>query len=146
MRGFLGVLAGLAAAIATAMLISFAGGFLVPAPASVDISTTESIRSAYSSLGREAQLLGIVSWALGALVGALVAKRIAGRPWAAWTVAAIVTLYQLASVLLLPMPGWMQVLALVLPIVAGFLANHLVATREIVEPDAVAETEADAEI
>ncbi|MBA3676135.1 MAG: hypothetical protein H0W74_01865 [Sphingosinicella sp.] len=130
MRGFLGIVAGLVAAIAAAMLIAFIGGLVIPpAPVSVDMSSVDGIRDAYSSLGTNAQLLGVVSWAGGGLVGALVAKHIIGRPWAAWTIAALTEAYMLVNVLMLPMPGWMQAVALILPLIAGFLANHLIKNR-----------------
>lgn len=130
MRGFLGVLAGLVGAIVTAVLISYIGGQLIPSePVAVDLSSGDAIRSAYASLGTNAQLLGILSWAGGGLAGALIAKYIIGRPWAAWTIAAVTEAYMLVNVLMLPMPGWIQVLALILPLVAGFLANHLIRNR-----------------
>jgi uncharacterized membrane protein YeaQ/YmgE (transglycosylase-associated protein family) len=134
MRGFLGIVAGLVGAVAAAMLISFIGGLLMPsAPVRVDMSSVEGVRAAYASLGTDAQLLGIISWAGGGLVGALIAKRLIGRPWAAWTIAGLTEAYMLVNVLMLPMPGWMQVVALILPLIAGFLANHLVANRAPIE-------------
>ncbi|HEY0626054.1 MAG TPA: hypothetical protein VGD10_04905 [Allosphingosinicella sp.] len=144
MKGFLGVLAGFVSAVLAAMLVSFLGGLIVGVPTGVDMSNADTIRESYASLGVGPQLLGIVAWGIGALVGAYVAKRIAGRSWAAWTVAVLITLYQLLSVALLPMPLYMRILALVLPIVGGFIANRLVAERAT---DAHrAETAADADL
>jgi hypothetical protein len=133
MRGLLGVLGGLVAAVAVAMLVSFLGALVLGAPAAVDMSNAASIKETYASLTPAQQFLGVASWALGALVGAYLAKRISGRSWAAWTVAVVISLYQLLSVAVLPMPAVMQVLALALPIAGGFIANRMVPER-IEEP------------
>lgn len=133
-----GLVAGIVVMIISAMIISYIGGFLVTAPpVAMDMSDPNSIKSAYAELGVGAQLLGVLAWTGGALLGAIVAKRMIGRPWAAWTVAGLAEAYMLISILVLPMSGWMQVVALLLPIAAGFLANHLVKTR--IEPDDGAE-------
>jgi hypothetical protein len=128
-RGLLGILAGVVAAVAAMMLISFIGTLAFPAPARIDTSNVEAIKATYSSLNMGGRMLVLADWFLGALVGAAVAKRLIGRPWAAWTVAGLIEAYVLLSVLMLPMPGWMQIVALVAPLVGGFLANHLVPDR-----------------
>ena len=145
MRGILGILAGLAGAIVTAMLIGFLGAFVVGA-AAVDMSSSAAIKESYSSLSVGQQLLSIAAWGLGGFVGAYVAKRISGRSWPLWTVTFIVIAYQLISVALLPMPGWMQVTALAAPLIAGFIANRLVPERiEVTSAEAADETAADAD-
>lgn len=131
MRGFFGILAGLAVMVAIAVVIAFVGGLIIPStPVMANMSDPEGVKQAYASLSPEAQLLGVMAWSLGGFVGALIAKYIIGRPWAVWTLTGLTEAYMLITVLMLPMPGWMQVVALVLPLVAGFLANRLVANRE----------------
>jgi hypothetical protein len=130
MRGIGGVIAGLVAGILVAMLASFIGGLMVGTPAGVDMSNATAIRNSYASLTTAQQLVGILSWAIGALAGAYVAKKIAGRSWAAWTVAVLMAAYQLLGVfVLLPMPAYLQVLAIALPLVAGYIANRMVPER-----------------
>lgn len=146
MRRILGVLAGLGAAVLTALIVSYVGARFVPAgTGTVNTSTVEGIRQTYSSLGTGVQLLGVIAWALGALVGAMVAKRLSGRPGAAWTVAGVIEAYMVLNVLMLPMPAWMKLLAVILPLAAGFIANRLIPTRlEVADdgPDATADVEA----
>ena len=146
MRGVLGILAGLVAVAVTMMLVSLIGSQLVPSVPAVNTSSIEAIKEVYASLGTETWLLMLLSWFLGALAGAFVAKKIVGRSWAAWTIAGLILAYLLLTVLMLPMPGWMQVAALAAPLIAGFLANRLVPDR-IDEPaaDADDQTAADAD-
>ena len=44
----------------------------------------------------------------------------------AWTVAGFFIVYVLLTLLILPVPIWMQVLAAIGPIVGGFVGNHVV--------------------
>lgn len=146
MRGFMGIVAGLVAVGIVMTLISFIGAQLIPTgPA--DASSVDAIKATYESLSTAARWMIIASWLLGVLAGAALAKRIIGRPWAAWTVAGLFEAYLLLTVLMLPMPGWMQVAALAAPLLAGLLANHLVANRIEVDTEAGTERSArDAEI
>jgi len=134
MRGVLGILAGIVAVAATMMLVSLIGSQLVPEVPAVNANSIESIKATYAALGTETWLLMLLSWFLGALAGAAAAKKIAGRSWAAWTVAGLILAYLLLTVLMLPMPLWMQVAALAAPLVAGFIANRLIPER--VDPPA----------
>jgi hypothetical protein len=80
-------------------------------------------------------------------VGATVAKLIARRGWAAWTLAGIFVVYVFISTLVLPMPGWLQAVAVLAPLIGGLLANHLVADRLVTaEAPAAAEPEPDASL
>lgn len=147
MRAILGILAGLVAVAATMMLVSLIGSQVVPTPPAMNTSSVESIKATYAALGTETWVLMLLTWFLGALAGAFVAKKIVGRSWAAWTLSGLILAYLLLTVLMLPMPGWMQAAALAAPIVAGFIANRLVPDRDgepADEPDD--ETGADADL
>jgi uncharacterized membrane protein len=146
MRGFLGIVAGLVAVAVTMMLVSLVGSSLVPSVPAINTSSMEAIKETYAGLGTETWLLMLASWFLGSLAGAAVAKKIAGRSWAAWTVAGLILAYLLLTVLMLPMPGWMQVAALAAPVVAGFLANRLIGDRFDEEAETSDETAEDADL
>ena len=80
-----------------------------------------------------------VAWLLSALCGAAVAKLIARRAWAAWTIALIVAIYFGLNALLLPLPVWAKAAWLFGPLLGGLLANRLVGAEPTVS---VAEVEA----
>ena len=129
MRGVLAIVGGLIAVAVTMMLVSLVGSQLVPAVPAVNTSSIESIKATYAALGTETWLLMLMSWFLGALAGAVVAKKISGRPWAAWTIAGLILAYLLLTMMMLPMPDWMKLAALVAPLAAGYLANRLIPDR-----------------
>lgn len=147
MRGILGIVAGLIGVAVAMMLVSFIGAQIISTAPAVNTSSVAEIKATYGGLSTEARLMVIASWFFGVLAGAAIAKRIAGRPWAAWTIAGLFEAYLLLNVLMLPMPGWMQVAALAAPLLAGLAANHLVANRVTVTVEE-GETEAhrDAEV
>ena len=125
MRGIASVIGGLIAGIIVMMLVSFVGGLLFPMNVPVDLGSAEAVGASFSAASSAAQLVVVLSWFAGALGGAVTAKKIARASWAAWTVAIIYAVYVLLSVFVLPMPGWMQVLAVALPLVAGLIASRM---------------------
>jgi hypothetical protein len=147
MRAVIAIVAGIVAGLAAVVAIALVGGMIFPSPGRIDGFNAEQIVSLFPTLPTGAKIAILLSWLGGALAGAAAAKRIAGRGWAAWTVAGIFVVYVLINVLVLPMPGWLQAIAVVGPLVGGLLANHLVADRsfEAAAP-AAREAEADASV
>jgi MFS family permease len=72
-------------------------------------------------------LLAIVAAAyfLSALAGGLVAARISQRRWAAWAIAGLVAFGAIWSLFQFPHPLWMQIAAVVAPLLGGFVAARL---------------------
>jgi hypothetical protein len=129
MRAVLGIIVGIVVAFASTFAIAWAGGMLFPGAATIDASSAEGIAAVFPALPTGAKAAILFSWFGGGLIGAYVAKRIVGRAWAAWTVAGVTAVFVLLNILILPMPGWLQAVAVALPLVGGLVANHLVADR-----------------
>lgn len=140
MRAIAAILGGLVAGAAAMVAIAFLGGMLFPSTASIDAYNVEQISDAFTNLAVGAKIALILSWFGGALVGGVVAKLIARQGWAAWTLAGIFALYVLLTVFILPMPGWLQAVAVAAPLVGGLIANHLVKDRVPDLPDEAAAT------
>jgi hypothetical protein len=127
MRAFLGILAGIVAALAIASLVAVVGGWLFPTPLHEAVRMTpEGARAAYADMPLGARLTLVAAWFAGALAAAAAAKAISRRRWAAWTVVVLFAIYVLFTVLLLPMPGWLQALGIVAPLVGGALGDGLI--------------------
>ena len=140
MRAILGLLGGLVAGAVATGVFALIGGLLYPSDVGINPSRPQEIIAAFAGLPMGAKIAMILSWFAGALVGAAVAKLIVRQGWAAWTVAALFALYVLVTVLILPMPGWMQAVAIVAPLIGGLIANHLVKSRAPEIPEEAAAT------
>ena len=134
MRAVIAIVAGIVVGFIALILIALIGGLLFPSPAQIDNFNSEQLIAAFPTLAMGAKIAIILSWFGGAFVGAATAKRLAGRGWAAWTIAGFFCLYVLLNVLILPMPGWLQAIAVAAPLIGGLLANHFVAERVAAEP------------
>ena len=124
-----GIIAGIVAGFAAMLVVAMIGGLIFPSNAVVDPFKSDQLLSAADRLSLGAQLTLVASWFVSALAGAAVAKAIAGRSWAAWTVGGLFVLYVLLTVLILRMPGWLQAASIIAPIIGTFLGNHLVKER-----------------
>ena len=129
-RSILGVIAGIVVAVLTVMAVQALGHALYPYPADVDLNDPEQIARVFPTIPLAAKLFVVAAWFGGALAGAAVAKAIAGRDWAAWTIAVLIAIGGLANIFVIPHPVWMQVSAVVAPLLGGLIANHLVRRRE----------------
>ena len=128
-RGILGIVAGVAAAVLTVMAVQALGHALYPYPADIDLNDPEQIARVFPTIPFAAKLFVVVAWFGGALVGAAVAKAIVGRSWAAWTIAGLIALGAVMNLFVIPHPVWMQLSAVIAPLLGGMIANHLVRSR-----------------
>lgn len=125
MRYLLGTLAGVAIAILIMMAIEYVDGQLYPWPTDIDPGDSAAMAQLIPSLPFPAKLIVVSAWLLGALGGAWSAMRITDWRWSA----VVVTLFVIAGGVInfidLPHPFWMQVCAVVLPPIGGWLAVRL---------------------
>jgi hypothetical protein len=125
MRTIAGLLVGLVAAIAAIWAVGLIGGQFFAIDAPTDPRQSSELAAALGSAPPGLKIFLVLSWFAGGLVGAGVAKWVARMSWPAWAVAACLALL-LASTFLVPLPIWMQVLAVVAPLVGALLADLLV--------------------
>lgn len=125
MRSFGGVVAGIIIGVVAMMIVTFVGGIFFPVQGEVDLNDPESIRAIFASSPPAAKIIILLSWFTAAFAGGAVAKAIGRQLWAAWTVAGLFVLMALMNVLVLPMPTWMQIMALIAPLLGGWLATHV---------------------
>lgn len=136
MRAVLGIIVGIVVALFFVFAIGMVGEMLFPITATVDRTSIESIAAVLPNLPAGAKAALLLSWFGGALAGAYAAKRIVGRAWAAWTIAGVTAVIVILNVMILPMPGWLQVAAVAAPLIGGLLGNHLVADAPPAAPPA----------
>ncbi|HMG47095.1 MAG TPA: hypothetical protein VK614_06515 [Allosphingosinicella sp.] len=141
MRAVAGIVVGLIAGFIATVVIGIIGiGATFTAPAGMNVSNPQQVLEAFAQMPTGPKIALMVAWFSGGLVGALVAKLIARRGWVAWTVAGLVAAYVVLNILVLPLPGWMQVLSIAAPLIGGLIANHLVKGRAPDVPEEAAAT------
>jgi hypothetical protein len=127
MRAVAGIICGLIAGLIATILVGIVGvGATFTPPDGIDPANSRQVLEAFGGMPAGSKIAIMLAWFAGGLVGALVAKAIARQAWAAWTVSSLTAAYVLLNVLVLPMPGWMQALSVVAPLIGGLIGNHLV--------------------
>lgn len=129
-RNIGGILAGILAGFLAIWLIEMIGHVFYPLPSDITLGNREQLAALIRGMPLGAQAFVVAAWLGGALVGGAVAYRIVGRRWAPWTIAGFVALASILNILMIPHPEWMQVGAVVAPLLGGFLAAHLGRPRE----------------
>lgn len=133
MRGVAAVVAGLVIGLIALVAFGFVGGLLFPPEPGAQIAKGADLGVVFAALPTGAKVAAVLSWAAGAFFGGLVAKLIARRGWAAWTVALVYLLLAAGNMVLLPMPGWLKALGIIGPIAGGLLAG-MVPVRAPADP------------
>ena len=132
MRGVVAIIIGILVGFVAILTVGVVGGLLFPSTTQIEGINSETVWQlvdTFPALPLGPKLVIVLSWFAGALVGAMAAKGIAGRGWAAWTVAGFFAVYALVTVMILPMPGWLQATAVAAPLIGGLIGNHLVRER-----------------
>ena len=113
----LGVVAGIAAVLAVVAAIELGAQALLDAPSDAQ------------PMPLSVQLVILAAYFLAALAGGFVAARISRAAWTAWLLAALVSAGAVGSMFLIPYPQWMQVAAVIAPLLGGAAAHHAHAPR-----------------
>jgi len=127
MRAVAGIIVGLIAGLIAAIIVGVVGvraTFTVPA--GIDPANTRQVLEAVANMPPISHVALAFAWLVGALVGAMVAKAIARKAWAAWAVTLVMAIYFGLGSLTLPLPVWVQALWIAAPLIGGFIGNRLV--------------------
>ncbi len=125
MRSVLGLLLGIVAGFTLMLLVSFIGTSIYPYPADIDLQNVNRAGEAFRTTGMGYKLFVVLAWFVSSLGGGAVAKLIGGRLWPLWGTIGVMTANAIASMFFLPLPVWMQIGAIVVPLAGGFLATHV---------------------
>jgi hypothetical protein len=120
LRKILGIVAGVIAAMLIVTAFERAITTLYPIP-EIDSDDYATLASVMADMPMVAKLLVVTGWLAGATGGVWLALRISDWRWAAWIVAAIVLAGSIANIAALPHPFWMQVCAVLFPVLGGWI-------------------------
>ena len=129
MKAIGGLLAGIVAAIAAIMATGFIGGLFFTIEAPTDPMQSEAVVAALADAPAGTKITLILSWFAGGLAAMAAAKAVSGVSWPGWAVAGLLAL-MLAGTFLVPLPVWMQALAVVGPLIGALIGDVLVKGRQ----------------
>ena len=143
LRIILGIVGGVIAGFVAIWLTDMIGHSIYPISSDVSIGNPEQMGALIRGMPAGAQAFVVAAWFAGALVGGIVANLIADQRWTAWVIAGFVALASILNILMIPHPEWMQISAVVAPLLGGLIAAHLARPRREAG-NLAAEGEADA--
>ena len=124
MRRILGTVLGVAAALGVLIALEALAHWLYPAPAFDTLNRAE-LAADMAAIPLPAKAIVAFAWLAAAFGGAWLALRVSDWHWAGWIVTALVVAGNIANLLALPHPLWMQALAILLPLLGGALAQRV---------------------
>jgi len=119
-----GIVAGLVVQILVTMGVQLLGHNLYPPPDGLDPMNPDQVERIIAAMPAAALAFVPLSWFLGALLGAWVADKIAGKALAGWIIALWVAAASAYVLTVIPHPAWMWG-ALLLPFIAAWLAHRM---------------------
>jgi hypothetical protein len=125
MRKILGIIIGVVAALAIVAALSWVDDQFYPLTLDIDIADQETVAGIIAGKTMVDKLLWVAPWLFASFGGAWLALRISDWKWAGWIVSALILVIAVLGLFDLPQPLWMQVCAVVLPILGGWLAARL---------------------
>lgn len=125
MKIVLGVVAGVVVAFLCVAGIEAVGHLVYPPPAGTDLTDPAQVARLMEIVPAAALAFVAAAWFVGALAGAWVANAVAKRALAGWIVVVLVIVGGVATMLMIPHPYWMWAAGMVLPVIAGTLAQRL---------------------
>jgi hypothetical protein len=125
MRIAMGVVAGIVVAFLCVFAVEWVAHGLYPPPAGLDSSNPADQARLIDAMPAAAKAMVLLVWFVGALAGAWTANRIAGRSLAGWIVALLVIAAGIATMVMIPHPAWMWAGGILLPLLAGWIADRL---------------------
>ena len=125
MRKVLGIIIGAMAAFAIFAALGWISDQFYPPILDIDIADEATFDGVIANKTMVEKLFWIAPWLFASFGGAWLALRISDWKWAGWIVSALILVIAILGILDLPHPLWMQVCAVALPTLGGWLAARL---------------------
>ena len=126
MRGFVGVLLGVALAFAITFAVELVNGMIYPPPPGTDFANPESVKAAMAVMPKAALGVVLFGWAVAALAGSWLAAKFA-RPagWPPLTVGILLLAAAVMNMYMIPHPVWFWVIGVAIYPVATWVGARL---------------------
>ena len=125
LKGILGVLGGLAAALVVIVVFQKVGQLIHPMPAGLDMKDKQAMGAWIQGLPVGAFLLLLAGYAAGSFTGGAVAVLIGRKPWPALVIGGLLTLSGIANLVMIPHPAWVAVVSLAIYLPMAWLGGRV---------------------
>ena len=127
LRKIAATLLGVIVAFIVVGTVEYIGHQFYPPPADLDYQNTQVFTKYVETLPIAAFLFVIAAWALGAFVGSVVARKVAGHPSVIYCIiiTGMVLLASIMNLVIIPHPTWFAIVAITLVFLAGGMANYV---------------------
>lgn len=124
-RKILGIFAGVVLAMVVMIGLEMAGHAAMPPPAGLDPADPEDLKQMVASASLAAKAWVVFAWFAAAAAGGWVARRLSRADWAGWVIAGLILVGGIANIMMIPHPLWMQIAAVVAPLLGGWVVTRL---------------------
>ena len=128
-RAIVAIVAGVLVAGIVVGILEMVGHLIFPPPEGIDPTNPDDQARLMEVIPLGAKIAVVVAWFAGSFVGAAVAMMIGKKAFHGGVVAGLMVAGSLATTQIFPHPMWMMVAAVLLPILAAFLAKGLLKDR-----------------
>lgn len=125
LRTILGILAGVVVAFVVLMGLEMAGHAAMPPPAGLDPADPEDLKEMVAAASTAAKAWVVFAWFAAVVAGGWVARRLSRKGWAGWVIAGLIVLGGVANLVMIPHPLWMQIGAIAVPLMGGWIVTRL---------------------
>jgi len=123
-KKIIAVIAGIIAGVITVGILESIGHLIFPPPEGMDLSDKDAMKSLMSEIPLGAQIAVLVAWFFGSLIAAITALKISGGDkMAGWIPVGVLLAFGIVTLFMIPHPVWMMVASVVLPLLAGWIAQ-----------------------
>lgn len=129
LRFIIGLVVGLAAAVAVVAIGEGIGHTVFPPPPGTDLANPEVLAKLIESLPVGAIAAVLVAWAAGAFIGGGIAAWITGRAWPAWVIGLAMLAAGVYTMMIIPHPQWFQISAVAAALLPAWLAGAMFSSR-----------------
>ena len=125
LRIILGIIAGVVLAFAVMMGLEMISFVVFPPPAGLDPADPEDLKRIVAAAPFAAKAWVVFGWFAAAVAGGWLARRLSRKDWAGWVIAGLIVVGGVFNFLNIPHPLWMQIAAVVAPLLGGWIVTRL---------------------
>ena len=124
LRVAIGVVLGVLISMFAIKAMEWVGHQVFPVPGQIDVTDPQSVATYMDQIPLMSKIWVVLSWAVGAVLGGVVAGRISQMRWTSWIPGAFTLAGMVGIALMIPHPVWMLIAGALAIAVSTWLADR----------------------